>query len=88
MDGIQLFDKKEKELETLTQAVRIYNYDIGMEFGIEKSAMQTMKSRKREIMEGIELPNQGKVRLGENKHLGIPACKKLRAFIKMDKEGT
>ena len=28
--------KNEKEQETLTHAVRIYNLDIGMEFGIEK----------------------------------------------------
>ena len=36
MDNIKLFTKKEKELETLQQAVRIHNQDIGMEFGIEK----------------------------------------------------
>ena len=36
MDDIKLFAKKEKQLETLIQAVRIHNDDIGMEFGIEK----------------------------------------------------
>ena len=39
MDDIKLFAKKEKELETLTNVVRIYSQDIGMEFGIEKCAM-------------------------------------------------
>ena len=36
MDDIKLFIKNEKELETLIHAVRIYNRDIGMGFGIEK----------------------------------------------------
>ena len=37
MDNIKLFAKNEKELETLIQAVRIYNDDAGIEFGIEKN---------------------------------------------------
>ena len=41
-----MFAKNEKEQETLTQAVRIYSDDIGMEFGIEKCAMLIMKSEK------------------------------------------
>ena len=37
-----------------------------MELGIEKCAMQEMKSGKRHMTEGIELPNQEKLRtLGE-----------------------
>ena len=55
MDDIKRFAKKEKELETLIQTVRIYRQDIGMEFGKEKYAM---KSRKRQITERIELPTQ------------------------------
>ena len=35
MDDIKLFAKNEKELETLIHAVRIYNQDIGTEFGIK-----------------------------------------------------
>ena len=46
MDGIKLFAKNEKELETLIHAVRIYSHDIGMEFGREKCAMLVMKSGK------------------------------------------
>ena len=46
-----------------------------MEFGIEKCALLVMKSGKRHITDGIELPNQDKVRtLAENetyKYLGI-----------------
>ena len=36
--NIDLFATFEKELETLTQTLRIYSQDIGMEFGIEKFA--------------------------------------------------
>ena len=35
MDGIKLFAKKEKELETLIQVVKIYSQDIVMEFDIK-----------------------------------------------------
>ena len=38
-----------------------------MEFGIEKCAMLVMKSGKRNMTDGMELPNQDKIRtLGEN----------------------
>ena len=47
--------KNEKELEILMQAVRIFIEDIRMEFGIEKKCtMLIMKSRKRQMIEGIE----------------------------------
>ena len=46
-----------------------------MEFGIQKCAMQVMKSGKRHLTDGMELPNQDKIRtLGEKetfKYLGI-----------------
>ena len=75
IDDTKLFAKKEKELETLIHAVRIYSQDIGMEFGIEKCAMLVMKSGKRHMTDGMELPNHDKIRtLEENetyKHLGI-----------------
>ena len=64
-----------KELETLIYAVRIYSLDIGMEFGIEEYAMLVMKSGKRHLTDGMELPNQDKIKtLAENKtykYLGI-----------------
>ena len=75
MDDIKLFAKNEKELETLIHTVRIYSQVIRMEFGMEKCAMLVMKSGKRHMTDGIELPNQEKIRtLGENetyKYLGI-----------------
>ena len=39
---------------------------MGMEFGIEKCAIQIMRSEKRQIAEGIEQLNQERIRrLGE-----------------------
>ena len=67
MDDIKLFAKNEKELETLIQAVRIYSEDKGMEFAREKCAMLIMKSIKQQMMEGIELPNQEKIRMLKEK---------------------
>ena len=64
-----------KDLETLKHTVRIYSRDIGMEFGIEKCAMLVMKSGKRQLTDGMELPNKDKIKtLVENetyKYLGI-----------------
>ena len=62
MDDISLFAKYEKEAETLTHAFRIYSQDIGMEFCIEKYARLAMKSCKWQLTDGMELPNQGKIR--------------------------
>ena len=62
MDNIKLFAKNEKEQETLIYAVRIYSHDIGMGFGKEKCAMLVMKSGKRYLTDGMELPSQDKIR--------------------------
>ena len=35
MIDIKIFTKNEKEQETLTQTIRIYSQDIGIEFGVE-----------------------------------------------------
>ena len=74
-DDIKLFAKNGKELETLIHSVRIYNQDIGLEFGIEKCAILVMKSGKRHMTDGIELQNQEKIITLEKKekykYLGI-----------------
>ena len=75
MDDMKLFAKNQKELETLIHTVRIYSRGIGMEFGIEKCAMLVMKSGKRQLTDGMELPDKDKIKtLAENetnKYLGI-----------------
>ena len=86
MDDIKLFAKNEKELETLIHAVRMYSQGIGMEFGIEKCAMLVMKSGKWHMTDGMELPNQDKIRtLGENetyKYLGILEADTIKVEMK------
>ena len=88
-NNIKLFTKNEKELETLIHAVRIYNQDIGMEFGIEKCAMLVMKSGERHMTYGMELPNQDKIRtLEENetyKYLGILEADTIKEVEMKDK---
>ena len=62
-------------METLIRTIRIYSKNIGMEFGIEKCAMLTMKSGKRETIEGTELTNQENIKTlrekENNKYLRI-----------------
>ena len=81
--------KNEKEQETLIHAVRIYSQDMGLEFGIEKCAMLVMKSGKRHLTDGLELPNQDKIRtLGENKsykYLGILEADTIKQVEMKDK---
>ena len=58
MDDIKLFAKKEKELETNTHSQNIQSgyRNIGMECGKEKCTMLVMKSGKRHLTDGMELP--------------------------------
>ena len=88
-DDIKLFAKNEKELETLIHAIRIYSQDIGMEFGIEICAILVMKSGKRHMTDGMELPNHDKIRtLGENetyKYLGILGADTIKQVEMEDK---
>ena len=46
MDDIKSFANNEKELETITQRMRIYSLNIGMEFGLDKCAMRIMRKWK------------------------------------------
>ena len=50
-----------KNWETLIHAIRIHSQDIGMEFGREQCDMIVMKSAKRHLTDGMELPNQEKI---------------------------
>ena len=67
MDDIMLIAKS-KEMETLIQM------NVGMEFGIKKCAILTMKRVGGINDEGIKLPNQKRIRTleeKENKYVGI-----------------
>ena len=56
-----------------------YSDDKGMEFTIEKCSMLIMKRGKRQMMEGIELPNQEKIRM-----LGVMEIYKYLEILKAD----
>ena len=89
MDDIKLFTKNEKELETQMHTVRTYSQDIGMKFGKEKCAMLVMKSGKRHTTDGIELPNQDKIRTygkkNAYKYLGILEADTIKQVQMKDK---
>ena len=75
MDGLKLYSRSEKGLNSLVQTGRVFSEDIGMEFGIEKCAVLVMEKGKIVKSVGIELPD-GKVikslQEGESyKYLGI-----------------
>ncbi len=57
MDDLQLYGKKEKELDSLVQTVRVFSQDIRMEFGIDKCAMIVLKRGKLVMSDGIKLPD-------------------------------
>ena len=57
MDDLKLYSKSEMALDSLIQTVRIFNDNIGMQFGIDKCAMLVMKKGKIVKSDGIQLPN-------------------------------
>ena len=75
MDDLKLYAKNEQSLESLVQTVRTYSNDIGMEFGICKCAVLTLKKGKIVESNGIVLPNgdvMKSLKEGESyKYLGI-----------------
>ena len=89
MDDIKLFAKNEKELKTLIYTVRIYSQDIGMEFSIEKCAILVMKSGKQHMTDGMELPNQDKIRTLKEKetikYLGVLKAETIKLVEMKDK---
>ena len=73
----------------LVHAVRIYSQGIGVEFGIKKCAMLVRKSSKRHLTDGMELPNQEKIRtFGEKetcKYLGILKADTIKQVVMKEK---
>ena len=79
---------KKNELETLIKTVRIYGQEVEVKFGIEKCSMQ-MRSGKRHLTEGTELPNQEKIRMLEEKetykYLGILEVETIKKMAMKEK---
>ncbi|XP_068250300.1 uncharacterized protein [Palaemon carinicauda] len=62
MDGIKLYGKNIKEIDTLIQTVRVVSGDIRMEFGIEKCASVNIQKGKITGTEGIKLPDGSNIK--------------------------
>ena len=75
MDGLKLYSRSEKALDSLVQTVCVFSEDIGMVFGTEKFAMLVMEKGKFVKSVGIELPGDKVIKSlqeGESyKYLGI-----------------
>ena len=57
MDDLKLYAKSEEQTNTLVRTVYVFSTDIGMEFGIKKRGIITMKRGKIVKSEGIKLPD-------------------------------
>ena len=57
MDDLKLYAKTENDLGALLGVVELYSRDIGMEFGMDKCAVLTMKDGVRVERWGMELPS-------------------------------
>ena len=58
MNDLKLYASNEKSLESLIQTVRVFSNDTGIESGVEKCAVLTMKKGKMANSDGIALPNK------------------------------
>ena len=74
MDDLKLFGQSERDIESLVNTVHGFSCDIGMQFGIEKCGLIIIKRGKMVICDGIEPPDEEKMK-GVNeegyKYLGI-----------------
>ena len=57
MDVLKLYAKSEEQANTLVRTVYVFSTEIGMEFGIMKCRILTMKRGKIVKSEGIKLPD-------------------------------
>ena len=55
MDDLKLYAKSEEQTNTLVRTMNVFSTDIGMEFGIKKCGILTMKRGKIVKSEGIKL---------------------------------
>ena len=62
MDDLKLYAKSEKIWSHLIQTVRIFSEDIRMEFGLDQCAVMIMKRGKQVEADGVELPDEKKIR--------------------------
>ena len=58
MDGLNLYASNEKSLEVLIETVHVFSNGIGMEYGVEKCAVLTMKKGNMANSDGMALLNK------------------------------
>ena len=81
MDDLKLFVKSEEQIDTLVRTVHVFSTDIGMEFGMKKCGIVTMKRGNVVICEGIMLPNNEVMKDVEKEgyaYLGIVELDKIK----------
>jgi len=74
MDDLKLYGKDREEVEKLVEVVHVFSRDIGMEFGLDKCAVLTMKAGKKVECDGIELPDGKLIKEADEKgykYLGV-----------------
>ena len=86
MDDLKLYSKKEREIDSMINTVRIFSEDIGMKFGLEKCARLIVERGKVKSTDGLQL-NMGTIKdasLEEGyKYLGIlQAQENMQAEVK------
>ena len=57
MGDLKLFSKSEEQMDTLVRTIHDSSVDIGMELGMKKCGILTMKRGNLVRCEGIKLPN-------------------------------
>ena len=62
MEGLKLYGKNERQLDSLIHSVRVFSEDIAVEFGISKCATLNMKRGKVIQSKGITLPGDKIIR--------------------------
>ena len=75
MDDLKLYASNEKSLESLIQTVRVSSNNIGIEIGVGKCAVLTMKKGNMANSDRIALPNKATMKGlkegGSCKYLGL-----------------
>ena len=82
MDDLKLFAKNEEPIDTLVGTVHVFSTDIGMEFGMRKCGILTMKREKVVRNEGLKLPNNEVMKEVEKEgytYLGIVELDKIKS---------
>ena len=74
MDDLKLYEKDERDIDSLVNTVRVFSDDFGMEFGLKNCGVVVMKRRRVVKFEGVDLPDGRRIKTVEEedyKYLSI-----------------